>query len=290
MTFEEQWNIGIRVFDIRTGHSKWSNKVNKWDDMWLWHGSKRTHAKLKEHIIDVCINKLNTFPNEFVILQLKNEGGKYTEEWKKWIGDMMNYLIQTYPDRVLTDFKEDLTVGDVRGKILFLARNVNNSEPYNNGPVGAYISIFPDNTTGQFCENALTFKNGKADLYVQDYYKPGSDKDGKNNAVKKAIDFSSEFISNATYKHCCMINFFSGYTSKSIGIPNNAAYRDNAANVNPEMYKYITNKDKKVGPLGMCMIDWVGTRDSDGYVVYGDLLPQAIIDNNYKCRMNRKGE
>ena len=37
-------------------------------------------------------------------------------------------------------------------------------------------------------------------------------------------------------------------------------------------------------------MDFVGAATSDGVAVQGDLCPQAIIDNNYKYRMKRKGE
>ena len=32
---------------------------------------------------------------------------------------------------------------------------------------------------------------------------------------------------------------------------------------------------------GMIMMDWVGNFKSGRYEVYGDLLPQAIINNNF---------
>ena len=39
-------------------------------------------------------------------------------------------------------------------------------------------------------------------------------------------------------------------------------------------------------------MDFVGSRisASANVTVYGNLLPQTIIDNNYKYRMKRKGE
>ena len=38
------------------------------------------------------------------------------------------------------------------------------------------------------------------------------------------------------------------------------------------------------------IMDFVGARKSGNYTVYGDLCPQAIINNNYKYHMKRKGE
>lgn len=44
------------------------------------------------------------------------------------------------------------------------------------------------------------------------------------------------------------------------------------------------------GSTGIMLLDFVGARESHGLTVYGDLLPQTIINNNYKYRMNRRGE
>lgn len=51
------------------------------------------------------------------------------------------------------------------------------------------------------------------------------------------------------------------------------------------------NENRTPGSTGIVLLDYVGDRvcqDYTGYTVYGDLLPQAIIDNNYKYRMQRK--
>ena len=47
------------------------------------------------------------------------------------------------------------------------------------------------------------------------------------------------------------------------------------------------SKETVFGPTGIVFMDWVGTREASSYTVYGDLLPQAIIDHNYKYRMLR---
>ena len=56
-----------------------------------------------------------------------------------------------------------------------------------------------------------------------------------------------------------------------------------------KFYNKITSTDW-VGSTGIILSDFVGARRSGNFTVYGDLLPQAIINNNYKYRMKRKGE
>ena len=38
----------------------------------------------------------------------------------------------------------------------------------------------------------------------------------------------------------------------------------------------------------MIMMDWVGNFKSGRYEVYGDLLPQAIINNNFNFQLRKK--
>lgn len=61
--------------------------------------------------------------------------------------------------------------------------------------------------------------------------------------------------------------------------------------MNLPVYNYLMNENRTPGSTGIVLLDYVGDRvcqDYTGYTVYGDLLPQAIIDNNYKYRMQRK--
>ena len=85
------------------------------------------------------------------------------------------------------------------------------------------------------------------------------------------------------------INHTSGYTRSAASL---AGYRDNAAGCNPAIYEFLTGEEwlAAPGPIGLMMMDFVGARESGSTTVYGDLLPQVIIDNNYKYHMRRKGE
>lgn len=87
-----------------------------------------------------------------------------------------------------------------------------------------------------------------------------------------------------------VVNHCSGYLGTvSIG----DVYKALANRVNPEIYKYILQQStdaagnyKSVGSIGIMLLDHVGNRTvksgTTTYTVYGDLLPQAIIDNNFR--------
>ena len=81
------------------------------------------------------------------------------------------------------------------------------------------------------------------------------------------------------------INHTSGYTGT---LGSDSAYKKNAANTNSFLYDYLVCNSKPIGATGIIVMDHVGARKSGNYVVWGDLLPQAIIDNNYKHRLTRR--
>lgn len=131
-------------------------------------------------------------------------------------------------------------------------------------------------------------------VYCQNYYELSSSSDiaTKLTYVKNYI---SKSVTNAATANNFVwtINHASGYVSSALD-PD--AYAQVGAGVNIELYNYI-NAMETPGSLGIILLDFVGQRDwndsgwfDDDHTLYGDLLPQTIIDNNYKYRMKRKGE
>ena len=96
-------------------------------------------------------------------------------------------------------------------------------------------------------------------------------------AIAKLIDWAG----NAT-----PTTWTINYTSGNVGVGVNASYYRNAANTNPATYRYIISNDRVDNNVGIIMMDHVGYRTrknmAQNYTVYGDLLPQAIIDNNFR--------
>ena len=113
----------------------------------------------------------------------------------------------------------------------------------------------------------------------------------KDNDIKTYIEKSVENAKNNNF--VWTINHASGYAGNAAD-PD--AYAQVGAGVNLELYNYI-NSMKIPGSLGIILLDFVGQRDwndsgrfDSDHTLYGDLLPQTIIDNNYKYRMKRKDE
>ena len=127
-------------------------------------------------------------------------------------------------------------------------------------------------------------------MYCQNYYQVSSgDEETKIAAVKETMDQATSFANAAVLEHTWVINHCSGYVGSAL---ESTAYAELSNVLNPEIYEYIQNRTTH-GALGMVLVDFAGSEYSSASTtlkVYGDLLPQTIIDYNYKYRMKRKGE
>lgn len=303
-TLDEQFEMGVRAFDLRPA-------VND-NDIILCHGIIAT-TFVWDQVMECFKYYLKTNPGEFIIVIMRHED-EYDNGNSQW-GDLMQTKLQTIKNTINSstnesytiDFRPDLTIGDLRGKILFLCRDWTK---YNdNGPtVGGYMG-WSHNKDG--AEVSIYGPNGTASgtLNIQDCYAPSESGDWntanskalvqnfptvKWNAIETLLNKSMDFHTNPTFVNRWSINHTSGYVGSIWGLVGTSisttnGYRENAANNNVRFYNKITGADWQ-GSTGIIISDFVGARTSGSYTVYGDLLPQAIIDNNYKYRMKRKGE
>ena len=273
LTLQEQWNMGIRVFDLRPGYKKvrqgWFKYVNQ---LHIYHGIVSTDTSWDE-AIDCLTANLAANPQEFaiIVMRFENDSPLYNNR-STWNSLMSNYLSSELPSAYKVDFRPDLKVADVRGKLLILSR-----DSYADTPItGGFISNWSHSAEGS-TGGSIQGKNSTATLNVQDYYSV-EDTEAKLNSIYTFMDYASNSAAGVW-----TINHTSGYTGST---GSNAAYCKNAANNNPSAYRYIIDNARTDGNVGIIMMDHVGSRTtksgSTTYTVYGDLLPQAIIDNNFR--------
>lgn len=284
LTIGEQFDMGIRAFDLRAAKRALAS------EFWLYHGITATSISLKDALTTLS-EKLIANEGEFVIVQLRHEKeGKPLSDWKEDLyEDLKGYDAKVVP------WKPDLTIGDCRGSIVVLTR-----DDYDGRSKAGLISNWPDNTS-VLENNVLAYINGTTPYYVQDYYRyfagnifgdpEGSRKAGLVEALLEVTKQFKDPTSDYFQKKAWALNHTSGYATSFLSITEwtgtTVAYQSNAARVNPQIYNYMQNQTD-FGPTGIIFMDWVGARDATSYRVYGDLLPQVIIDNNYRYTMLRK--
>ena len=290
LTLDQQFEIGIRVFDLRPAVKK--------NDLKLCHGIVETTFAW-DQVMERFKYYLSEPPGEFIIALIRHEdeADNKNSSWGSIMQTKLESLkAETNPktnESYTADFKPDLTVGELRGKILFLCRDwtkYNNDGPvvggytgWSHSPSGSEVSIYSRTVTGT--------------MNIQDCYSPSEDGQSKWydtgkfpeikwNGIKTLLDKSMSFHTNPEMVNRWSVNHTSGYVGWA---STTNGYRENAANNNIKLYNYI-NSTTWCGSTGIVLMDFVGAHTSGSYTVYGDLCPQAIIDNNYKYRMRRKGE
>lgn len=311
LTLDQQFEIGIRAFDLRPAVSG--------SDLILCHGVVATTFNW-DQVMGRFKYYLSEHPGEFIIALIRHED-EYDNNNSSW-GSIMQSKLESLKAEInpktkesyTADFKPDLTVGELRGKILFLCRDWTK---YNDaGPVVGGYTGWSHNKDG--AEVSIYSRSNSGILNIQDCYAPSesgawgglitgsaiNNNNNKNlvvnfptvkwNAIQTLLNKSMKFHTDLALINRWSVNHTSGYVGgKVLGLYNSVSttdgYRENAANNNIKLYNYI-NSTTWCGSTGIVLMDFVGAHTSGSYTVYGDLCPQAIIDNNYKYRMRRKGE
>lgn len=276
LSMQEQWDMGIRVFDLRPGYKKVRKGFFKYEnELHIYHGIVETKVSF-DKAIKCLTGNLKANPEEFaiVVMRFENDSPAYNDR-NVWNGLMKEYLTSRLPEEFKIDYRPDLTLGDVRGKLLILSRDAYSEKPVTGGFVSGW-----SHGEGGTVNASITSVNGiTAPLNVQDWYNV-SDVNTKRNAVCAFIHLSSAAESGRL-----TINHASGYT----GIGSNAGILDNASNTQTAVYRYLTSDERSEGSAGIILMDQVGIhRMCHGfktYVLYGGLAPQAIINNNFKYKV-----
>ena len=290
---EEQWNIGVRAFDLRLAYYYDIFDQEK-RGFWLWHGITRTGYSL-QNVLDILNSKLDANPKEFAILQIRHENeqpaiGKDTsnDAWNKLYSELLGKLVQN--NRAI-QWKPDLTIEDCRGKVIVLTRN-----QYDGMTLAGYIENWPNNELGE-----ATISNEAGNVfttyYVQDYYDYSyiAGESGKKiNKFTELLNITNKFNnpnSDDFNIKAWALNHTSGYNS-DWGAGTTNAYMSNAEIVTPTFYRLLNESN---GPTGIIFTDYVGLREAPswglpiyGFTMYGDVLVQSIINCNYRYYMLRK--
>ena len=259
-TLEEQMNNGIRFFDIRPVVS--TDTIAKKKILRLTHGISELDVTF-EQAIDWLQAYLKAHPTEFFIAKLQFDNG--FEDQKDLITLLDEVLdLPKYKGLFFENWRPDITVGEMRGKILWLSRydlrlvNVVFDFPivYCDWPdedpdVKEDLDPEAQRNCAMYNMNDPTVM---ATLYKQDYYKTTTEKRMKNKQ-KTVIDMMhSAREANASSENIWIVNHCSAYTEVSP-----RGYITNAANLHPLVVEDLQKYEGTVGimPMDMACHDYV---------------------------------
>lgn len=275
ISLARQWGCGVRAFDLRPCSYEGYLNVN--------HGIVPTSVRFEDALY-LLRDSLIANPSEFAVVHLRHEseGDQVKGAYETLLLELLHSDgLKDY----LVDFRRDLTVADMRGKILLLSR-----DKYAAQPVGGFFSNWcgwidwAAQTQGQIT-GAGTGTSAVSPLYVQDFSDThnAGDVDAKVTAINRMLDFSTTNVMKTTGKIVWVFNFASAY-SKVVSLLGNTVstsdgYRDNATHTNAAIIDYLRTHD--AGPTGVILMDYAGVDESGAFATKGKELVDALITNNF---------
>jgi len=293
-TLEEQMNSGLRFFDIRPVVS--TDTIAKKKILRLTHGISELDITF-EWTIDQLQSYLKAHPSEFFIVKLQFDNG--FEDQKDLYTLLSNVLhMSKYQGLFVDNWRPDITVGEMRSKILWLSR-------YDLRPFNAafhYPIVYCDwpdedpdieediNPEAQrncsmynMTDTTLTAK-----LYKQDYYKTTTEKRMRNKQ-KTVIDMMhTAREATAGDEDIWIVNHCSAYTEVSP-----RGYITNASNLHPLVIDDLQTYEGTVGiiPMDMACHDYVHCIINGGTPYTSDYLygfhPMSLSLTNLLIKSNK---
>lgn len=227
MDLSEQWDAGIRFFDIRPRLEDGRLRI--------YHGPADCHLDFEE-AMRIIINKLEQHPTEFCVIMTNSAGGGI--EGVDMIMDDINTLFDI---NMLAQFRADMTVADMRGRVLFIHRDYrDNGRDY----PGTVVLGWPGNGSSHH-SRMESCQYQSAVLWAQDFFTDGGKGDYLNSKWDKVTALIREFASAPDGVWC--INHLSGYTGS--GVSTNI--KRNVKTNNARLLEYLGNHKKPIGIVPM---------------------------------------
>lgn len=243
-----QLKSGIRFFDIRL-------QAMKDGRLGIYHSFVFQDIYFEEHVLPDFIRFLQNNPSEVLIVSLKKENGELADYMKLLSAVLEKAEFEPY---FVRNFHKDLTLGECRGKIIFMHRE------YVTGDFGGVICVgWKDNATSSLIW--LSKDGSKTEVTLEDEYQYSSAR--KSNYKIGACIRNINKIAEVPYESRLWGITFVSATAVPICGPLRFAKR-----VNAPVAGYIQNMNKK--NCGIVVMDFAGRE-------HGRMLIDALIDSNW---------
>ena len=257
---------GVRLFDLRPAVK--SNKLA------ICHGTLQTSFDF-DNVMGQLRDYVVAHPTEFCVVLIRHE--VESDDNNASFGDKLQASLAAIKD-YLVDFRPNLTVGEARGKILFISRDEYTAPIYGGRTVDLRDNRSNiDEMLGGHCYGPGT---NRCSWWMQDHYEY-SDVNTKKNAILSMLAKSAELAGK--YDYTWVVNETSGYK----GTGTNSACQTNAQNCNPYMQQLLASGNYN-GPAGLVFMDFAADGNNSGY--YGLSLTRELINHNFRYTMSKQGD
>ena len=263
-TFDEQMSCGIRFFDLRpvVAIDTLAERPQDRQILRLAHGFTEVNVSLEESI-DWMQQFLQSHPSEFFIVKIQADNGMESQQnWTILLDKVLS--MPKYQGLFVESWHPDITVGEMRGKILWLSRyDLRPVNPAFHYPV-AYCDwpdedpdvdeeVYPEQQRSCAIYN-MEDPSIKATLYKQDYYKTTTEKRLATKIATVLDMLKSAREATAGDEDIWIVNHCSAYTEVSA-----RGYVTNASNLHPKVIEDLLSHEGTVGiiPMDMSCHDYI---------------------------------
>lgn len=271
ITLGQQWSAGIRAFDLRP--------CVKDDYININHGITATKLRFDDALFQLR-DSLIAHPSEFAFVHYHYDSN-FDKDRDKYTSLLKELLSRDDLKDFLVPFRRDLTLGEVRGKMLLISRQSYADYPYTGGCIKGWTSELDwDAQTSGKLTGMDNDVDSSAPLYMQDYYKTDWTSAGfqkKADAVTQLLEWSTTHKTESPQDVVWVMNYTSAYP----GFVSTAdGYRENATHSNAAVIDYLSTHE--AGPTGVVFMDFC-VDESNGKATRGQELINTLVENNYKC-------
>lgn len=272
LNIHEQWQLGVRAFDMRP--SLYGDYIN------VNHGMVPTKLRFN-NALRILRDSLVANPSEFAIIHIlhASDGDQvsdnYTDRLLALLGesDLKDFFVS---------FRKDLKLKDVRGKILLISR-----DRYADTPIGGFFQGWTgDLDWSRQTQASILGPNGQtATLFVQDFSDTHASGDLKRKleGMKQLLRVSCQrntsntiWVYNLASAYSKVTSLFGNDISLSDG------YRDNATYTNAAIVEFLSDASNPVGPTGIVLMDYAGVDWSGEYQTAGLQAVNSLRENNFR--------
>lgn len=252
LDIQSQLNCGVRAFDIRAG-------IRNDSTLLVFH-SALLHGCGIDMVFQTLTDFLAAHPSECLFVVLKRECGD-EDTWNNLIRDCLH----KYED-FFADLDHNLTIGQIRGKILLMSRN-----RYADSPFGTFfLSKWSDNATSDnYIKGTGSYQ---MPVRIQDIYNAEGKLEEKKADIIRLLDESAAATGRLFINHTSGYTYTYYFDSRAIAACAEAC--------NATVIQYL--QDSK-GPAGIIMADFAGVEQleygGENYNVGGQQLIDCIISH-----------
>ena len=265
-TVQQMLPLGVRAFDLRP--------AVKDGTLVVCHGILTTSFDFDTILQQLC-TYLDAHPSEFCVISSRHE--VEADDGDTSFGGKLQRSLAAVKAH-LVDFRPNLTVGEARGKILFISRDAYDAPMYG----GRLVSQGDNQSDINDMLGGVCYGPGsnKCPWWSQGYYQY-SDVSVKKRAILAMLEKSSQLAGG--YSYTWVVNGLAGY--KETGT--NSACQANAEACNPYLQGLLSSGNYN-GPVGLVFMDFVCDGEGSGY--YGMSLTKELVNHNFRYTMSKQGD